>query len=233
MYTVYTKMKKLLILLLILLPWLPVGLFLLYYKKSKFDNQLSKLLRFWFKVCWNVDFKHKINPDYQYIIVCNHQSMLDVPLLLAAGARCKWMAKDELFEIPILGNILERYGCIKVNLKSSRNKSAILEAAEYLKMGESLLVFPEGKRNDPNKSIPVDVFKSGAFCLSLSEKVIVLNVVISGTGDALPIGKLIPSDAEIKYAVCGELDPYHYSDYKKLKKDSRWEIIKNLNELCR
>ena len=98
--------------------------------------------------------------------------MLDVPLLLAAGARCKWMAKDELFDIPIFGNIIERYGCIKVNLKSSRNKSAMLEAAEYLKIGESLLVFPEGKRNDPNKSVPVDVFKSGAFVYLFLKKLL-------------------------------------------------------------
>ena len=91
------------------------------------------------------------------VLCCNHTSMTDIWLLIALCPRqiC-FMAKKELFGIPILKNIFAKMGAFPVDRKSS-DKTALLKAQEICKNGGVLGIFPEGTRTvsgAPKKAKP-------------------------------------------------------------------------------
>jgi 1-acyl-sn-glycerol-3-phosphate acyltransferase len=98
-----------------------------------------------------------IPKDEAVVLCCNHTSMTDVWLLIALCPRqiC-FMAKKELFEIPVLKHIFAKMGAFPVDRKSS-DKGALIKAQEICKNGGILGIFPEGTRTlsgAPKKAKP-------------------------------------------------------------------------------
>jgi 1-acyl-sn-glycerol-3-phosphate acyltransferase len=121
-----------------------------------------------------------------YVVVSNHQSMLDVLLLSRLPHEMKWVAKESLFRVPWVGWMFTLAGDISVRRGDAESGSAALRKARwYLDRGMSVMIFPEGTRS---RTGALQSFKSGAFRLALEAGVPVLPVAVSGTAAGLPRG---------------------------------------------
>jgi 1-acyl-sn-glycerol-3-phosphate acyltransferase len=119
------------------------------------------------------------------IFIANHQSNVDIWVLgkvLPQGAR--FVAKHELFRIPVLGRAMRASGFIPIN-RSNRAEAvrSLTRAAETIRTGRPVILFPEGTRSRDGKLQP---FKKGAFHLALLAGVPVVPVVIRGTFEIMP-----------------------------------------------
>jgi 1-acyl-sn-glycerol-3-phosphate acyltransferase len=139
------------------------------------------------------------NPRNPYVVVCNHQSLADIPLISNLPWEMKWMAKEELFHIPIVGLMMQWSGDIAVDRKNARSGAqALIKAQSVLAQKCSVMIFPEGTRTQDGR---VRQFSDGAFHLAIRAKVPILPLVIEGSRDCIPkhswkFGK--PSDILLK-----------------------------------
>ncbi len=126
-----------------------------------------------------------------YIFMCNHQSALDIHVLLAyLPFSFKFIAKRSLFLIPFLGWAMKRAGHISLDRENPRRAlKAMDEAARRIKDGTNILVFPEGTRNVDGKLLP---FKKGVFSLAMKARVPIVPVGICGTSFLQPEGYQVP-----------------------------------------
>lgn len=120
-----------------------------------------------------------------FIVVANHQSLLDILALCAAlPLNFKFLAKRELFYVPFMGWAMACAGYVPVDRSSHESgRRAIKRIVALLSIRLSVLLFPEGTRSPDGK---IHTFKMGAFKLARDHKVEILPVVIDGTGRALP-----------------------------------------------
>ncbi len=130
-----------------------------------------------------------IDPSRSYIYMSNHQSNFDIPVLLAyLPVQFRWLAKVELFRIPIFGFAMQRAGYISID--RSNRKAAILSlrrAAEIIRGGVSVMIFPEGTRSRDGNIRP---FKSGGFILAIDSGAPIVPVIIHGTFPIMPKDRL-------------------------------------------
>lgn len=121
------------------------------------------------------------------VIVANHQSFFDIPVLYVAFPEAYGMlAKKELFAVPFFGRAMRSLGCVPID-RSRRTDgfAAIAEAAELVRGGNTIVVFPEGSRSRDGK---LRRLKKGPFHLAQMADVPILPVGIRGTEKVLPRG---------------------------------------------
>ena len=117
------------------------------------------------------------------VIVCNHQSTLDILMALMLPVNARWMIKGWPFKYPLMGELNKL--CRHIQIEDSADEvdperpQGFETALEWLKDGVSILVFPEGSRSPDGN---IRRFKNGAFMLALDAQVPVVPVVIDGTG---------------------------------------------------
>ena len=125
-----------------------------------------------------------IDPRRPYVVVSNHQSLADIPLLAHLPWEMKWVAKQELFRVPLVGWMMQMAGDIPVSRTDARSgASALLKARRYLERHCSVMFFPEGTRTRDGR---VGRFNDGAFRLALRAGVPVLPIAVEGSRDCLP-----------------------------------------------
>ncbi len=119
------------------------------------------------------------------VYMVNHTSNFDI-LAIFAGLPCqfRWLAKAELFRIPLFGYAMKRHGSIPVDRSNRKNSVlSMREAVKRIEGGTSVLIFPEGTRSPNGK---LQAFKAGSFTLALMAQVPVVPVAISGSRDVMP-----------------------------------------------
>ena len=128
-------------------------------------------------------------PDGPVIFMSNHQSNFDILSLLAAMPRqFHWIAKKELFEIPVFGPSMKRGGYIPLDRGDGRKALQSLDvAAATIHNGKSVVLFPEGTRTPDGNLLP---FKRGGFILARKADVPVIPVTINGSGKVNPAGQI-------------------------------------------
>jgi 1-acyl-sn-glycerol-3-phosphate acyltransferase len=126
-----------------------------------------------------------------YIFMCNHQSALDIHVLLAyLPFSFKFIAKRSLFLIPVFGWAIKRAGYISLDRENPKQAlKAMDEASKRIQAGVNILVFPEGTRSTDGNLLP---FKKGAFALALKARVPIVPVGIFGTAACQPEGYQVP-----------------------------------------
>jgi len=104
-------------------------------------------------------------PDGPFILMSNHQSNFDILSLIALiPRRVYWIAKKELFDIPIFGPSMRRGGYIPLDRSDGRKALKSMEnAAAIIRQGSSVVMFPEGTRSRDGQLLP---FKRGGFMLA-------------------------------------------------------------------
>jgi 1-acyl-sn-glycerol-3-phosphate acyltransferase len=135
---------------------------------------------------WSIRIKgrEKAKAGTTYVIISNHQSILDILIINCLRYRFKWISKIEVNGVPILGWYLKMADYITVDRGDKESKQKmILDAYECLKKNISIMIFPEGTRSVDNE---ISFFKRGAFQLAISTGNPILPVIIDGTGNVLP-----------------------------------------------
>ena len=144
---------------------------------------------------WTVSTQGAENlPGEGAILVSNHQSLLDIPLLVAAFDReVKFLAKAELGRIPVFGRAMRAAGNLFVDREDPRDAVRVIrEAGGAMRRGEMIVVFPEGTRS-ANGSI--GEFKPGAFFIARKTGAPLVPVYVGGSAAALPKGTLVARPA--------------------------------------
>jgi len=120
-----------------------------------------------------------------YIVVANHQSMADIPLVCHLPFEMKYVAKHSLFKSPLVGWMMKMAGDIPVNHRNPHKKRDTLQQANrYIHQDCSVMFFPEGRRSLDGK---MNRFSNGAFELAVRSGVPILPVAIDGLWDFLPV----------------------------------------------
>jgi 1-acyl-sn-glycerol-3-phosphate acyltransferase len=129
--------------------------------------------------------RENIPRDRAVIYMPNHQSNFDI-LALYAGlpVQFRWLAKEELFRIPLFGFAMRRSGYIPID-RTDRKKAfhSMTEAARRIAEGTSVIVFPEGTRSPDGGILP---FKKGGFVLALQAGAPIVPVAIEGCREIMP-----------------------------------------------
>lgn len=118
------------------------------------------------------------------VVVSNHQSLADIPLISHLPWEMKWVAKRSLFRLPLIGWMMRMAGDIPLDRADARSGArSLLRAARYLRAGCPVMFFPEGTRSADGG---VGRFHDGAFRLALREQVNVIPVAVDGSHACLP-----------------------------------------------
>lgn len=133
--------------------------------------------------------REKAVPGTTYVLISNHQSILDILFINSLGYNYKWISKIENVKVPFLGWYVRMADYISVNRGDEESKVEMLEKSlACLNDGTSIMLFPEGTRSVDNE---IGFFKRGAFQLAIQAGVPILPIVIDGTGGILPKHGLI------------------------------------------
>jgi 1-acyl-sn-glycerol-3-phosphate acyltransferase len=118
------------------------------------------------------------------VVVCNHQSLADIPFISTLPREMKWMAKQELFRIPLVGWMMRWSGDIPVDRGNARSGArALFKAKDVLGQKCSVMIFPEGTRTRDGRVQP---FTEGAFHLAIRARVPILPLAIDGSWACIP-----------------------------------------------
>ena len=171
--------------------------------------------------------KDKLSPDKRYVFISNHQSALDIPVLYSSLHHAlSFIAKKELFMIPVFGWGMAAVGHIWIDRKNARKAHASIKRAvtKLKRENISLILFPEGTRS---KDGNVGDFKSGSFSLAIEAGVEVVPVAISNASQRLPRKsiRVIPGEVSLDIG-----DPIAVSE---LKEKSKAELCAHIHQLIK
>lgn len=159
-----------------------------------------------------VQGNENIDPKASYILVANHQSIYDIPLVYGwLNNNFKWIMKKELRRLPVIGKTCELMGHIFIDRSHPMRAKQSLEAAKKnLKQGESsIFLFPEGTRTRNGK---IQRFKRGAFTIARDLHLPIVPVTIIGAYDALPKGLNYITPGTIQMIIHSPIDTTHLND---------------------
>jgi 1-acyl-sn-glycerol-3-phosphate acyltransferase len=226
----------------IIIATLVLGSFVLitypFDRKGKVAHHYARL---WGKVALlanrvkvKVEGMDRLNGKGPYIFMSNHQGSYDIFALLShLPYQFKWLAKKELFSIPFFGWTMAAAGYISIDREGTRETvEAMNEAAQKIRDGMSVVIFPEGSRS-PDGS--VQPFKKGGFTLAIKSKVPIVPIAISGSRDIMPKDKLTATSGEIQMFVDDPIETQHCSskDREPLMRKVRETISKNFKSISK
>jgi len=187
---------------------------LLWVRKSKIKAQVFP--RYWGRILCGlsgvrvrVEGMENIDPGQIYIFAGNHCSQYDIFSFQGYFPHdFRWIAKKELFNIPIFGRAMHQVGYIPIDRSHGRQAlKSIDEAARRIASGSSVLIFPEGTRS-PDGTLKE--FKTGAVLLAIKAKVPIVPLGFSGSYEVLPKGRLLPRGGEIVIRIGTPILTAHY-----------------------
>jgi 1-acyl-sn-glycerol-3-phosphate acyltransferase len=148
------------------------------------------------------------------VLMSNHQSLYDVPVIYQAlRRRIRMVAKSELFQVPVWGTAMKRAGFIELDRSDrDRSRQALLASADMLEAGTSIWIAPEGTRSLTGE---LGTFRKGGFHLALRSGARILPVSIVGTRHVLPAkGAHITDGCNVRVVVHPPIDPKAYGEGK-------------------
>jgi 1-acyl-sn-glycerol-3-phosphate acyltransferase len=189
---------------------------------SKTGNLPHKIAQFWARqLLWiagvrvTVQGLEHLTPGCSYIFMANHQSNFDIPVLLGRlPAQFRWLAKAELFKIPVFGPAMRGCGYISID-RSDRKRAfaSLAQAAETIRAGTSVMIFPEGTRSQDGQ---IKDFKKGGFVLSVDAGVPIVPILLKGTFEIMPKGRLTIRRRPVVMTIC---PPIETADYTRKTKN--------------
>src|SRR5580765_4026762 len=163
--------------------------------KDKPNGLFSNAPRWWSSlVLWAAGVKvhvhgfETLNAAEPHIYASNHVSWFDVPALAKILPHYKFVAKAELFKVPVFGHGMRAVGMIEIQRENRKAAFGAYDvAAERIRAGSSVVVFPEGTRGSEYALRP---FKKGPFVLAIAAGVPIVPIIVHGTIEIMPKGSL-------------------------------------------
>ena len=154
-------------------------------KGRRVVHELSRILVrifFFIPLRWRqrVIGRELIDRKKRYVIVVNHNTVIDIPTLYYIPLNFRWVSKREVFKVPFFGQYLLLHGdiCIDRGRAAEAMEQLLREGKLWISRGASVAIFPEGTRS---KDGEIHRFKAGAFTLAREAGVEILPVVLDGT----------------------------------------------------
>ncbi|MBN1382971.1 MAG: 1-acylglycerol-3-phosphate O-acyltransferase [Deltaproteobacteria bacterium] len=202
------------------------------------ENRTHLLARFWAKIMLYlsntkvevIGGDNVLTNDTQ-VFMANHQSNFDIFIVLAfVPGQFRWIAKKELFRIPIFGPAMRRCGYIEIDRQHHEKALKSLdEAAQKIREGKSVMTFPEGTRS---KDGTVKAFKHGVFYLAIRSGVPITPITIVGSGDIMPKRSLRVNPGKVTMIIDKPIPVEGYKEETReaLIEKVRTVIVKNYEE---
>ena len=200
-----------------------------------FDRRLSILHAFtcfwtsfyvWMSPLWKfyITGIEYIDRKKAYVMVCNHQSLLDILIIYKTFLNFKWVGKSSLFKVPIIGWNLWFNNYIQIKRSSTASQRKMLKkCAQNIQRGSSLMIFPEGTRSRKGE---LRKFKEGAFLIALQQKTDIVPMVLDDSYKALPENGIIPKNKQkCKLHI---LPPVPYENFKDMDVKQLSEHIRSI-----
>lgn len=198
-----------------------------------YAERSARFIRFWAKgnlwacgVKVRVQGLERLDPRKAYLFMSNHQSQFDILALMAVldAFQLRWVAKQELRKVPVLGLCMQRTQQILVDRDSRTQAVAtIRRVKELLNAGISVLFFPEGTRSKDRHLLP---FKPGGFAVAVETGVPVVPVTVNGSRAILPSGDWKVRAGQIDIILS---EPIHI-DPRLNKKAARGELLMKVRQ---
>jgi len=201
------------------------------------ENRIHKIANLWAKILLSISNTkvqvigaENILHGKPQVFMANHQSDFDI--LIALGhvpGQFRWIAKKELFNIPIFGAAMKNAGYIEIDRNNhERAMRSLEEAALRIREGKSVMTFPEGTRSRDGEIKP---FKQGTFHLAIKSGVPIVPITIIGSGQIMPKRSLKVTPGKVKLIIGKPIEVRDYSieDRHLLINKVRNIIIQNYN----
>ncbi len=168
------------------------------------------------------------DPARPVIYVSNHRSNADIPVhFLAVPGDLRYLAKKELFGIPVFGTAIRKIGIVEIDRKAGAAFIGAIDSAMERAMarGHSIMVYPEGTRSSGPELKP---FKKGAFHIAVAHELDVVPVTIVGTSEIWPPHTRVISSGHVEVTIHDPIPTagLDASDVAKLTEHAR-DIIKD------
>lgn len=199
------------------------------------ENNIHKVANIWGKILLmmcgttvQVIGKENILRGKPQVFMANHQSDFDILIALAyVPGQFRWIAKKELFAIPVFGQAMRGAGYIEIDRQNHEKALQSLDlAALRIREGKSVMTFPEGTRS---RNGEIKAFKQGTFYLAIQSGVPIVPISIIGSGDIMPKRSLKIKPGKIKLVIDKPIavKGYTLEDRLELINRVRQIIIKN------
>ncbi|MER3499161.1 MAG: 1-acyl-sn-glycerol-3-phosphate acyltransferase [Chitinophagaceae bacterium] len=215
-------------LLIVALPMWVIGL----WKEPRRSHLMHGIFKSWMMIFFfltglrlKVKGRENFKPGENYIIVYNHNSLMDVPVSVPfMPCANKTIAKAEMASIPIFGLVYKR-GSVLVDRKNDESrKKSYLKMVQVLKWGLHMCIYPEGTRNKTNQ--PLARFHDGAFRLAIDTDKPILPAVIFNSKKVLPRKTFYFWPAKMELHYLPPVHPQNFSSIEQLKQHV-FDLMKN------
>jgi 1-acyl-sn-glycerol-3-phosphate acyltransferase len=192
-------------------------------------NSIHRIARIWgrgillvSRVRVSVKGLSQIDPARSYIYMSNHQSNFDIPVLLAhLPVQFRWLAKAELFKIPIFSRAMRGAGYVRIDRFNRESAiQSIKEAAAKMKDGVSVMIFPEGTRSRDGNIRP---FKKGGFVMAVDSGVPIVPIILRGTWPIMDKSSLRINSGDVSLQI---EKPIETTGYTRETKNNLIELVR-------
>lgn len=195
------------------------------------ENNVHKVANLWSKVMLficatkvEVIGEKNIPRGTPQVLMANHQSDFDILITLAhVPGQFRWIAKKELFTIPIFGQAMRSAGYIEIDRQNHEKAMQSLDlAAIRIRQGKSVMTFPEGTRS---RNGEIKAFKQGTFYLAIQSGAPIVPISIIGSGDIMPKRSLKVKPGRVKLVIDKPIDTKDYT------LENRQELIERVRQV--
>lgn len=201
------------------------------------DNKIHTIADLWAKILQlicNIKVEvfgaENIMLGKSQIFMANHQSDFDALIALThIPVQIRWIAKRDLFYLPLVGMIMRKAGHIEIG-QNHRNESTqdIDPAMRHIQKRKSIMTFPEGVRS---KDGEIQSFQPEAFYLAIQSGIPIVPVSIIGSKQIMPLGSFKIKPARIKMIIAKPIEAKYFNiaQSNELIEKVRNTIIENYN----
>lgn len=173
------------------------------------------------------------DPRRPYVAVANHESFADIFLISHLPWEMKWLSKQAIFRIPVMGWMMHMAGDISVKRGRAHSRARAMEAIkDRLGRKVSVMIMPEGTRSRSGEMLP---FQTGAFRVAVETGCPILPIVVAGTRDCIPADSMLfgRARAEVRVLPPVETAGLTRDDVPELRDRVRRMIVDARQELGR
>ena len=196
--------------------------------KKKLRYTYSKKLLKSLNIKVRVKNPSEIPEGSQYLLICNHRSVIDPPILELALGNTDifglWVSKKELYNSFFFGMFVRNAGCILLDREKSQMGGFFADIKKGVAEGSSIFIFPEGTRNQTKSRL--GTFKDGSRIIAMKNRIPILPINIETNADIIMKEALIDSSIEREIIVnFGEVLPYKSRDNLEEKYKEIFDIV--------